>query len=84
VCVTLNLVESTYFLDVSGSEDESVSDKLSLFFSFLPSSTSGGVSHGMHYMGSSELKFRDIGTLIRAGEKHASELSAALNSLVIL
>ena len=81
VCVTLNLVsflgsgspcinitiqvESTYFLDPSISEDESVSDKLSLFFSFLPSSPSDGVSHGMHYTGSSELKFRDIGTLIR-------------------
>ncbi len=68
LCVNMTMqVESTYFLDASASEDDSVSDKLSLFFSFLPSSPSNGVSHGMHYTGPSELRVQDIGTLILVG-----------------
>ncbi|KAF8342681.1 ribosomal protein S5 domain 2-type protein [Cantharellus anzutake] len=81
VCVTLNLIGSTYFLDASAREADGVQDRLSLFYSFSKSASLNGVSHGMHYSGPSELKFGDVGPLIQSGEKHASELSAALNSM---
>ncbi|KDQ20856.1 hypothetical protein BOTBODRAFT_100718 [Botryobasidium botryosum FD-172 SS1] len=78
VCISLNLLPPTHFLDASLQEEQSVLSRLLLFFSFpQPSPTS--TLYGTRFIGPNELPFNMLKPLVKDGEKYARELAEALN-----
>ncbi|KAI0727662.1 ribosomal protein S5 domain 2-like protein [Fomitopsis betulina] len=78
VCVTLNLLPPTHFLDATTQEEVSAPVKLLLAFSF-PSNRPASVQ-AMRMMGSGELVLAQMKSLLSDGEKYAHDLFQALEA----
>ncbi|KAF9526051.1 ribosomal protein S5 domain 2-type protein [Crepidotus variabilis] len=81
ICITLNIVSATHFLDATTPEEASVSSRLLLMFSFpSDSSTSKSQLYGMRTLGSGEFSVSQLSDLLKEGESYAKEVWKALNS----
>ncbi|KAI0328975.1 ribosomal protein S5 domain 2-like protein [Cubamyces sp. BRFM 1775] len=78
VCITLNLLPPSHFLDATPSEEASVPLRMHLMFSFASPSTPKLQS--MRLLGPGELDSAQIKSYISEGEKYARELFNALES----
>ncbi|EPT02256.1 hypothetical protein FOMPIDRAFT_1160450 [Fomitopsis schrenkii] len=78
VCVTLNLLPPTHFLDATSSEEGSAPVKLLLTFSF-PSNQPTSLQ-AMRMIGSGELLLAQMKSLLADGEKYARDLFQALEA----
>ncbi|KAI0052172.1 ribosomal protein S5 domain 2-like protein [Auriscalpium vulgare] len=77
ICVTLNLLSSLHFLDATSQEEAATPLRLLLVYSVASKSTPA--LQGMQLLGSGEVDVAQIKKLIQDGEKHASQLLAAIN-----
>jgi exosome complex component RRP42 len=79
VCVTLNLVSPTYFLDATLPEEAATPLRLLLMFAFDPSQSEPYVQ-GMRTFGTGEVAISQLRDLITQGEKYAQRIWVALNA----
>ncbi|KAF9260380.1 ribosomal protein S5 domain 2-like protein [Marasmius fiardii PR-910] len=78
LCVSLNLVPPVHFLDATLQEEASSSIRVLLMFSFA---TPGQPTlQAMRMLGPGELNMASLKTLVKEGEKYASEMHSALTS----
>ncbi|KAF8588477.1 ribosomal protein S5 domain 2-like protein [Ramaria rubella] len=78
VCITLYLISSRHFLDATTQEDAAVPVRLLLVFSC--ESSGPPTLQGTRMIGSGEMGFSQLKTLVTASQKYAKELVAALNA----
>ncbi|EIW52788.1 ribosomal protein S5 domain 2-like protein [Trametes versicolor FP-101664 SS1] len=78
VCVTLNLLPPTHFLDATQPEEASAPLRVHLMFSFA-SATSPKL-HSLRLSGPGELELTQVKSYIADGEKYARELYNALET----
>ncbi|KIM41699.1 hypothetical protein M413DRAFT_18712 [Hebeloma cylindrosporum] len=80
VCVTLNVVPPTHFLDATLPEEAATSLRLLLMFAFDPSRHDSPNVQGMRTLGTGELEVSQLQELIKQGEKYARYIWTALNT----
>jgi len=78
VCVTLNLIPPTYYLDASLQEETATPLRLLLVFSLPPSSPPN--LQAMRMLGPGELGMAHLKELLKEGEKYAKAMFAALDA----
>ncbi|KAI0364643.1 ribosomal protein S5 domain 2-like protein [Pilatotrama ljubarskyi] len=78
VCVTLNLLPPTHFLDATPPEEASAPVRMHLMFSFA--SSNSPKLQSMRLLGPGELELTQIKSYIADGEKYARELFNALET----
>lgn len=78
VCVTLNIMPPTYYLDATPQEEASTPLRLLLAMSF-PKSASSRLQ-ATRLLGPGEIELSQIKRLIQEGEKHGRELYSALEA----
>ncbi|KAF9477451.1 ribosomal protein S5 domain 2-like protein [Pholiota conissans] len=78
VCVTLNIVQPSHFLDATQTEEAATPLRVLLMLAFdTPYPTS---VLGMRTLGNGELTAAQIAELLKAGEKYAREIWTSLNA----
>jgi exosome complex component RRP42 len=79
ICLTLNIVPPTYFLDATPPEENSVPTRIIFHMSFPPSKPP--MSHGIRLLGPNEVSFSMMEKLLKESEKYGRELAEALNRM---
>jgi len=78
VCVTLNIITPSHFLDATLTEEASTALRLLLVFSFPESSDPK--LQGIRTLGTGELTSKQLSEFIQAGEKYAREIWNGLDA----
>ncbi|KDQ58027.1 hypothetical protein JAAARDRAFT_177168 [Jaapia argillacea MUCL 33604] len=80
ICITINLVQKTHYLDATPQEEQSTPLRLLLIYSFPPSPSHQALLQGMKLLGGGEVALEDVKKLIGEGEKYARDLYTALET----
>jgi len=79
LCITLNVISPTHFLDATLPEEASTPIRLLLMFSF-PGPTSTTKLQGMRTLGAVELTSAQLAEMIKDGEKYCKEIWNGLDT----